>query len=109
MLPADVFVRHMCNNPICCNPAHLTHGSHQDNMTDMVVSARSLRGESNPNAKLKAYQVDEIRRLRVSGMKLVDIASRYGVHTATVGYICQDSIWADTVSAARDLRQKSPT
>lgn len=32
--PSPFFVRHACDNPRCCNPAHLSLGTQQDNEND---------------------------------------------------------------------------
>lgn len=39
-IPKGMEVRHICHNPICCNPDHLKLGTHTENMKDLALSGR---------------------------------------------------------------------
>jgi hypothetical protein len=38
---SEEVVRHICDNPICCNPGHLIIGSQADNVDDMISRGRA--------------------------------------------------------------------
>lgn len=53
-----LFVRHKCDNPACCNPAHLELGTNLDNVRDAVERGRHSPppihyGDNHPMRRLK--------------------------------------------------------
>lgn len=40
-IPNGTVVRHACDNPPCCNPAHLEIGTQRDNVEDMIRRGRA--------------------------------------------------------------------
>lgn len=86
---------HSCDNPPCCNPAHLRFGTRQDNVDDMWNRGRASQGESHPGAKLTNELVREMRERRALGARQVDLAAEYGVSSAYVSEIVNGLCWQD--------------
>lgn len=88
-IPLGILVCHHCDNPPCCNPAHLFLGTHSDNSNDKLSKRRQdcSRGDAHHSAKLTAEKVGAILRLRQSGMSLGDIAYLFGVSASSVSAI----------------------
>lgn len=83
-------VRHfVCDNPPCCNPAHLKSGSMYDNAQDMVNRSRHAHGETS-YAKLTAIQVLAIREDQRAKQ---EIADDYKVARKTISHIKNKSTW----------------
>lgn len=96
-LPSGQCVCHQCDNPSCCNPAHLFLGDHAGNMRDMKEKGRRKgigRGESNGRAKLTPDAVKSIRTSRAVGVQLKELALAYGVGISTIGRVCRGEIWS---------------
>ncbi len=97
-IPAGISVMHSCDNRKCVNPAHLSLGTHADNVADCVAKGRQARGERKGSARLTAQDVEEIRRIAVKGVRGHEhswkrLAKRYRVDPTTIRAICQRRTW----------------
>jgi hypothetical protein len=75
---------HTCDNPPCCNPAHLYEGTPRHNADDARTRGRTATGEKNGRHVLTD---DQVRELRASDEPLRNLAQRYGVSVAQVSAI----------------------
>jgi hypothetical protein len=59
----DLKVLHSCDNPPCCNPAHLFKGTTADNNRDKAEKGRCVifKGSEHPLARLSPEQVQVVR------------------------------------------------
>lgn len=101
-IPDGMLICHRCDNPPCCNPAHMFLGTNADNCADRVAKNRSSRkvthfGEASPKAKLTAAQVAEIReRYAAGGVTQRELGEEFGVGQTQVGRIVRGVRWAFT-------------
>ncbi len=93
-IPSGAVIRHTCDNPSCVNPGHLIVGSHQENMRDMVSRNRQTLGTKNPQARITADDVRQIRALAASGTIHAEIAPRFGITRSAVTMIVERKRWA---------------
>lgn len=89
-IPDGAELLHGCDTPVCCNPRHLTPGTHRANMADMAAKGRAARTKGA--ARLSPAQVLEIRRAP-GGLKA--IAERFGIAKSTASVIRSGKSWAD--------------
>lgn len=87
---SGLVVRHSCDNPACCNPFHLSTGTHRDNVKDRMSRGRSAIGEGNGNHKLTE---DEVRAIRKDGRTSTVLAEIYGVSKWTIQAVKQRISW----------------
>lgn len=102
-IPPGVGALHHCDNPPCCNPAHLFLGNHAANMGDASRKGRlhgpgqQLQGEANPFVKLTEVDVRLIRRLAEDGFHQRAIARRFGISQTNVSHIVLRKSWRHVV------------
>lgn len=93
---------HRCDNPICCNPAHLFPGTALENIMDSIAKGRhqipshrfngktSFTGESNGRSILNEHQVRSI----LESMETVSaLAQCYGVSEVHIRQIKRGARW----------------
>lgn len=86
-------VRHRCDNPPCCNPAHLVAGSPAENSGDMVERQRSARGVRNAAARLTEGRVILIRQRHAAGASIAQLARDEGVSESAIRSIVTGQWW----------------
>jgi hypothetical protein len=88
-----LFVRHLCHNRKCCNPAHLATGTHQDNMDDMRLAARSNWGEKSNFCKITESDVLKIKQMAQYRTQQAT-ADHFGLNQSQVSRIVNGKRWA---------------
>ena len=80
-IPSGKQVLHHCDNPACCNPAHLYAGTIKQNATDRMRRRRAnpQRGTTHYNCRLTPDDVRAIRRLAADGVTYAEIGRKFGV------------------------------
>ena len=84
---------HTCDNPPCCNPAHLKAGTTAENIQDRNNKRRQAKGEDCRNTIPEA-DIDNIRQMYLSGLYYQrEIAEMYGVNQSTISYLVNNKTW----------------
>lgn len=83
-------VLHSCDNRLCCNPAHLREGTHQDNANDAMARNRLPLGTKKPQSKLTPEAVAVIKGSKKPHTRL---AEEHGVSEATIRDIRLGKTW----------------
>lgn len=89
-VPAGLQIRHACDNPVCCNPAHLSIGTRKDNAQDCVKRGR----RSFAPKKLTLDIAREIRALHGKASS-GQIAKRYNIDQSYVFQIWSQQAWKE--------------
>lgn len=101
------YLLHSCDNPACVNPAHLSVGTHQQNMAEAAQRGLMCHGEDHPYAKLTKEAVHAIRERHRQGESQLSLAKVYGVHQTTIRNVVKHITWKETTTEATDARFKS--
>jgi hypothetical protein len=89
---------HRCDNPLCCNPAHLFEGSRSDNCRDMANKGRASRGSAHWHSKLSEADVLAIQGDRGKVLQRVT-AARFGIGQDQVSRIQSGKRWRHVKAA----------
>lgn len=91
----ELFICHRCDNPPCCNPAHLFVGTPAENNMDMHSKGRNRPAEGIPgslNRNAKLTEVDALA-IRASDASTKELAARYGVSKSAIQNIKNGKTW----------------
>lgn len=95
--PMEGIVMHLCNNPLCCNPFHLKHGTILENNQYKSITKRT------PKKKLAPQQVLEIKLLLKYKHNFWQIVKTYKVSPNCINRIKDGKTWKNV-----NLIEKEP-
>lgn len=75
---------HRCDNPPCCNPAHVFPGTNRDNIADRHSKRRDAKGDYHGMTKIPEAAIPVIRQRLASGERIAAVALDYGVAYVTI-------------------------
>lgn len=92
-IPKGLVVMHSCDTPACIEPSHLSVGTQQQNVDDMIKKGRKvvLKGTSHGRAVLTEDQVKEIYLSNLSDSVL---AKQFAINRSVPWKIRRGQLWA---------------
>lgn len=91
-IDASLCVMHSCDNPACINIAHLSLGTHQDNIADRTRKGRENPVQGSRHYKAKLTDAD-VLAIRADHRTQPVIAAQYGVSLSTIESIKGRRSW----------------
>lgn len=94
-IPDGLFVCHHCDNPPCCNPAHLFLGTASDNHQDKLRKGRGASGYAQPKRRTISDGTGCLVLEAIKGASQADVAREFGISQQSVSLIaCGAGRWA---------------
>ena len=94
VLPKEIVVMHICDNPSCINIKHLRLGTQQENIQDKINKERQAKGEVNGSSKLTYRDVKIIKHmLKEKRLRQKEIAKIFNVTQANISSINRGKTW----------------
>lgn len=98
-IPKGLIIRHKCDNPACCNPAHLETGTQADNIMDMMVRNRCAA------VKIPNEVVAMIHAEFIDGMSTKEIAENHGLNRSSVKKIISRGRAGFAAPVSKEIRK----
>ena len=96
-IPGGMMVCHVCDVPLCVNPAHLFLGTAKENTDDMDAKNRRVncKGQRNGASKLT---IETVRNIYLDPRTNREIAQDCNISPNLVSQIRHRKIWADATA-----------
>jgi hypothetical protein len=93
-IPEGLMVLHGCDNPSCVNPAHLTAGTHAENIKQAYDRGLLVSPFKKGAAHHAAVLTEEnVREIRSSPLKSAQLARAFGCSTSTISALRRGETW----------------
>lgn len=83
---ATPVTRHTCDNPACCNPAHIIPGTYKQNAQDAIERGRRAK-QYRPHTRVKKLTADQVRAIRLDTRPLNLIAYEHNISESVVSMV----------------------
>lgn len=83
----DAQAAHSCGRSTCVNPRHLRWATAAENAADKVNHGTDTRGDRHPGVRLTDADAMEVRRRRLAGAPVGELAREYGVSSTTISLV----------------------
>ena len=91
----DLMICHHCDNPPCCNPAHLFVGTAADNVKDMWRKGReaALKPRVGSDVNTSKLTATDVRAILASKLPSNELATKFGVTKEQINNIRSRRQW----------------